>query len=313
MNTTALAMEPEESVLHESQGRSWRRHRDAAIALLLAVLAFAVRFNHVDFNSLSEDESAKWAAVQEYRHGHFAGVNSEHPMMLKVLAWDSLAAGEHWNRLASLHGWPTMSPEGWLRFPNVLLGAATAAILFLFCRRMMGVVGSFAAGFFWAVSPLAVELNRLAKEETTLTFFTLLACFFYCRAQQADSDESAHRWYDLSAIGFGLAFASQYILHLLGLNALAWLVAGKMGLTRKASRFSYRRFFLVILLTFILVNPVVLVPSNFSAILHWLHDDGITHTGYDFDGMLYLNFPSRLLAGVPWTFYLWLLLTKTPI
>jgi hypothetical protein len=313
MNTKALVMEPEESVLNELQDCSWRWHRDAAIALLLAVLAFAVRLSHVDFNSLSEDESAKWAAVQEYRHGHFVGVNSEHPMMLKMLAWGSLAAGERWNRLASHHSWPTLSPEGWLRFPNVLLGAATAAILFLFCRRMMGIVGSFAAGFFWAVSPLVVALNRLAKEETPLTFFTLLACFFYCRAQQADSDESAHRWYDLSAIGFGLAFASQYILHLLGLNALAWLLAGRMGLTRNPPRFSYSRFFLVLFLTFILVNPVVLFPSNFSAILHWLHHDGITHSGYDFDGTLYLNFPSRLLAGVPWTFYFWLLLIKTPI
>jgi hypothetical protein len=86
-----------------------------------------------------------------------------------------------------------------------------------------------------------------------------------------------------------------------------------MGLTRNPSRFSYRRFFLVIFLTFILVNPVVLSASNFSAILHWLHHDGITHNGYDFDGTLYLNFPSRLLAGVPWTFYFWLLFIKTPI
>src|SRR5216683_3024655 len=313
MSTKALAMETEESVLNDLQDHSWRWHRDAAIALLLTVLAFAVRLNHVDFNSLSEDESAKWAAVQEYRHGHFVGVNSEHPMMLKVLAWVSLTAGSRWNRLASLHSWPTMSPEGWLRFPNVPFGAATTAILFLFCRRLIGFVGSFAASFFWAVSPLAVALNRLAKEETPLTFFTLLAFYLYCRAQQADSDESARRWYDLSAIGFGLAFASQYILHLLGLNALAWFLAGKMGLNREPSRFSYKRFFLIIFLTFILVNPVVLFPSNFSAIVHWLHHDGVKHSGYDFDGTLYLNFFSRLLAGVPWTFYLWLLLIKTPI
>src|SRR5260370_20179457 len=86
-----------------------------------------------------------------------------------------------------------------------------------------------------------------------------------------------------------------------------------MGLNRAPSRFRYRRFFLVIFLAFILVNPVVLFPSNFSAIVHWLHHDGVKHSGYNFDGTLYLNFPSRLLAGVPWTFYLWLLLTKTPI
>src|SRR5215469_13779998 len=148
MSTKMLAIEMEESVLIELQDRSWRWHREAAVALLLTVLAFAIRLNHVGFNSLSEDESAKWAAVQEYSHGHFVGVNSEHPMMLKMLATASLTAGEHWNRLASLHSWPTMSPEGWLRLPNVVLGAATAAILFLFCRRMMGVVGAFAASFF---------------------------------------------------------------------------------------------------------------------------------------------------------------------
>jgi hypothetical protein len=313
MNTKALTMETEEPVLTEFQDRSWRWHRDAAIALLLTVLAFAVRLNHLGFNSLSEDESAKWAAVQEYSHGHFVGVNSEHPMMLKVLAWVSLTAGKRWNRLARLHSWPTMGPEGWLRFPNVLFGAATTAILFLFCRRLIGLVGSFAASLFWAVSPLAVALNRLAKEETPLTFFTLLACYFFCRAQQADSDESVHRWYDLSAIGFGLAFDSQYILHLLGLNALAWFLAGRMGLNREPSRFRYRRFFFVIFLTFILVNPVVLFPGNFTAILHWLHHDGVRHSGYAFNGTLYLNFPSRLLAGVPWTFYLWLILIKTPI
>jgi len=283
------------------------------IVLLLTVLAFSVRLYHVDFNSLSEDEVAKWAAVQDYRNGHFVGVNSEHPMLPKLLAWASLAAGERWSRVAAAHGWSSLNPEGWLRLPNVLFGAATTAILFLFCRRMMGLVGSFAASFFWAVAPLPVALNRLTKEETPLTFFTLLACYFYCRAQQADANKSARRWYDLSAIGFGLALASQYILHLLGLNALAWLIAGKMGLTQEPSRFSYKRFFLVLFVTFILVNPVVLSPANFNAILHWLHHDGVRHSGYDFDGTLYMNFPSRLLAGVPWFYYLWLLLVKTPI
>src|ERR1700757_5053824 len=179
MSTKSLALETEKSVVNELQNRYWRWHRDAAIALLLTVLAFAVRLNHIDFNSLSEDESAKWAAIQEYRHGHFVGVNSEHPLMLKVLAWVSLTAGERWNRLASLHSWPTMSPEGWLRFPNVLLGAATTAILFLFCRRLFGVVGSFAAGFFWAVSPLAVALNRLCQEGNAAPLLTFFAFFLF--------------------------------------------------------------------------------------------------------------------------------------
>jgi hypothetical protein len=300
-------------VLSEVQYRCLGRYRELAIVLLLTVLAFAVRVYRVDFNSLSEDEVAKWAAIHEYRQGHFAGVNSEHPMLPKVLAWASLTAGERWNRVAAAHAWPSLKPEGWLRMPNVLFGAAAAAILYLFCRRLMGLAGSFAASFFWAVAPLPIALNRLTKEETPLTFFTLLACYFYCRAQQADGENSTRRWYDLSAMGFGLALASQYILHLLGLNAFAWVLAGRMGLNRKPSRFSYRRFYLMMFLTFVVVNPVILSPSNFNAILHWLHHDGVRHSGYDFDGTLYMNFPARLLAGVPWFYYLWLVLVKTPI
>ena len=165
-------------MLNEFQYRCLGRYREPAIVLLLTLLAFAVRVYRVDFNSLSEDESAKWAAVQEYRHGHFAGVNSEHPMLPKVLAWASLTAGERWSRVAAVHDWPSLKPEGWLRMPNVLFGAATTAILFLFCRRMMGVAGSFVASLFWAIAPLPVALNRLTKEETPLTFFTLLACYF---------------------------------------------------------------------------------------------------------------------------------------
>ena len=295
------------------QYRCLGRYRELAIVLLLTLLAFAVRVYRVDFNSLSEDESAKWAAVQKYRHGHFAGVNSEHPMLPKVLAWSSLTVGERWSRVAAGHDWPSPKPEGWLRMPNVLFGAAAAAVLYLLCRRMMGLVGSFAASFFWAVAPLPVALNRLTKEETPLTFFTLLACYLYCRAQQADVDKSARRWYDLSAISFGLGLASQYILHLVGLNGLAWLLAGRMGLSRKPSQFSYRRFFFVMFLVFVVVNPVILSPTNFNAIVHWLHHEGVKHSGYDFDGRLYVNFPSRLLAGVPWFYYLWLVLVKTPI
>jgi hypothetical protein len=300
-------------VLSEIQYRWLGRYRELAIVLLLTVLAFAVRVYRVDFNSLSEDESAKWAAVQEYRQGHFAGVNSEHPMLPKMLAWASLTVGERWGRVAAAHGWSSLNPEGWLRLPNVLLGAATTGILFLFCRRMMGVAGSFVASLFWAIAPLPVALNRLTKEETPLTFFTLLACYFYCRAQQPYADKSARRWYDLSAIVFGMSLASQYILHLLGLNALTWFIAGKMNLTREPSRFSYKRFFLVMFVTFVVVNPVILSPINFHAILNWLHHNGVKHSGYDFDGRLYMNFPSRLFAGVPWFYYFWLVLVKTPI
>jgi Dolichyl-phosphate-mannose-protein mannosyltransferase len=300
-------------VWHEIQKRITTRRLHAGLALLLAVSAFAVRIDRIGFNSLSEDETAKWQAIQEYRQGHFAGVNSEHPMLMKVLAWTSVATGERWNKLAADHQWPSMRIEGWLRLPNVLLGAATAAVLFLFCRELMGLAGSLAAGFFWAFSPLAISLNRLLKEETPLMFFTLLACYFYLCAKRTDTERSTQRWLDLSAVSFGLAMASQYLLHFLGLNALAWYIAGRCGIRSACFTGRFVRFFVLIFVTVLLADPVIALPANFAAILHWLHYDGIRHTGYNFDGTLYFNLPGRLMAGVPWYYYFWLLLVKTPI
>ncbi len=301
-------------MLSDAPNRCFDWRWDAAIALLLALLAFAVRLDRLDFNSLSEDESAKWLAVQQYRQGHFAGVNSEHPMMPKMLAWASLAIGDRWNRVAARNSWPAMRPEGWLRLPNVLFGAATAAILFLFCRQMMGLAGSFAAAFFWAVSPLAVAINRLDKEETPVTFFALLACHLYSRAKQATTETTTRRWYDLSGITFGLAIASQYLIHLFGLNALAWHLAGRRGLDHKptGSR-NLLRLYILLMVALLLANPLMVSPTSCISAFHWLHHADVRHTGYDFAGKLYPNFPARLFSGVPWYFYFWLLLVKTPI
>ena len=62
-------------MLSDARYRWFGPYRETVIVLALTVLAFSVRLYRVDFNSLSEDEVAKWSAVQEYRHGHFAGVN----------------------------------------------------------------------------------------------------------------------------------------------------------------------------------------------------------------------------------------------
>src|SRR5580704_5631791 len=99
-------------MLIELRNRSVDWRLDVAIALLLALGAFAVRIHGVGFNSLSEDETAKWLAVQEYRQGHFVGVNSEHPMLPKMLAWASLTTGERWSRVAATHDWSSLNREG---------------------------------------------------------------------------------------------------------------------------------------------------------------------------------------------------------
>ena len=56
------------------------------LLLLPTLLAFGARLYRVGSVSLAEDEAGKWRAIQQYRQGHFAGVNSEHPMWMKLLA-----------------------------------------------------------------------------------------------------------------------------------------------------------------------------------------------------------------------------------
>ncbi len=179
---------------------------------------------------------------------------------------------------------------------------------------MMGLAGSFAAAFFWAVAPLPIAINRLDKEETPVTFFALLGCYLYSRAKLTRTETSTRRWYNLSGITFGLAIASQYLIHLFGLNALAWHLAGQRGLDHKpAGSRNLLRLFLLLLVALLVANPLMVSPSSCISAFHWLHHAGVRHTGYDFAGKLYPNFAARLFSGVPWYFYFWLLLVKTPI
>ena len=295
---------------HENETRPFARRTELLLVLLLTLASFAVRAYQIGSYSLSEDETAKWEAIQQYRHGHFAAVNAEHPMLMKLLAWGSLSAAEHWNRQ---HGEPVISPEAALRLPNVMLGAATTFAVYLLARALLGFVGSLSAAFFWAFTPLPIALNRLLKEETPLVFFSLLACYFYLRAKKSQEETQTRRWLDFSAIAFGLSFASKYALQLFGLNALAWYIAGRTGMDSKPLGRQLLRFYVVLGLTFVLVNPVILVPGNLHSMFSWMKDGGIAHTGYNLDGQLYLNQPSFTPPTMPWYFYLWLLLVKTPI
>ena len=297
----------------ETISRRFSRQVELWLALLLTLASFALRVHQIGFYSLSEDEAAKWQAIQEYRQGQFVAVNGEHPMLMKLLAWGSLSLGEQWNARAIRHGWPTGAPEAWLRLPNVILGAATTFVLYLLARSLLGSIGALAAASFWAFSPLPIALNRLLKEETPLVFFSLLGCYFYLRAKEASQEAKFQKWLDLSAISFGLSFASKYAPQLFGLNALAWYVAGRRGLDARAIGSRFPRFFVLIAITFLVCNPVVVVPADVQSMFHWIREGGAQHTGYNLAGTLYLNQPSLTQTTVPWYFYTWLLVVKTPL
>jgi Dolichyl-phosphate-mannose-protein mannosyltransferase/Alg9-like mannosyltransferase family len=290
------------------------RRAELLLLTLLFLLALGLRLDRAGTPSLAEDEAAKWLAVQKYRAGRFAGVNSEHPMLMKLLAWGSLDIGQRLDRLAARRGLPHPREETWLRLPDILFGAAATVVLYLLGRQMLGAVGAGFAAFFWAVSPLSVTLNRVLKEETLFTFFTLLAFYFYNRAKLAGSAPEARRNFTFAGIAFGLDLASYYLaIGQFGLIVLIWDVANRARIPSLPMGPHFRRLAATIGLAFILFNPVILSPRNLLAMTHYSEEKTIEHRGYLMDGKLYLNNALTTPYGLPWYFYLWVLGVKTPI
>lgn len=290
------------------------RRGEIVFLVLLTLAGFCVRFYEVGSVSLAEDETAKWSAIQEYKQGHFIGVNPEHPLLMKVLAWGSLEAGAKWNRWAAGHGGPQIREEAALRLPNLIFGALTIVAVYLLGKEMLGAVGAAAAAFFWAFTPLTIALNRILKEDTLVALFTCLALYFFWRGKKTAEDSAAGRLFTWSGMCFGLALASKYYLHFIGLNLLVWHIAGKLGLDSRAFLKPFgKRFWLALGLTFVLANPVILSPRHDLGILHYVGAKEIVHHGYNLNGHLYGNTVGETPFGVPWYFYVWALGVKTPI
>jgi len=283
--------------------------------LLLTLLAFALRWYRVGSISLAEDEAHKWHAIQQYKQGRFVGVNSEHPMLMKILAWGTLEFGQRWNR--SMAGRPSLraAEEAWLRLPNLLLGALLSVLIYLYGKHLMGFWGAASAAFFWAVLPLPVAQNRILKEDTLLTLFILLGCYFYVLAKKASTVRGTRWLYVASGAAFGVSVASKYVFGLFGINSLAWYAASLYGLERGQPGVGKHliHFLLAMGLAFVVFNPVILVPENVATMWQYVGEKTVTHHGYNLDGGVHINNASAAPFGLPWYFYAWVLGVKTPL
>lgn len=107
-----------------------------------------------------------------------------------------------------------------LRFPTVLIGAATVALVFAF-RRYFSAKLVFVAAVAMAVSPGMIFYSRYAIHETWLPFFTLLAVYGAFGIAGGE-----RRLRDLWCVGAGLAgmvlTKETYVLHFAA-AFLAWL------------------------------------------------------------------------------------------
>jgi asparagine N-glycosylation enzyme membrane subunit Stt3 len=299
-----------------------RRTSTIAVALLVLVIVAAVcRVRGLDYGGFSEDEVNKVLAVEAYRDGRWSA-NAEHPMVMKLMMWASLAAADRWNVVAAHLGAPAVSVEAALRLPNALAGALAVVPLFLFTRSLVGTpAGMWAAGLF-ALDIAATGINRIGKEDSLLLLFLLIGAWLYeeARIRHVCARVAPHRWYAASGAAFGLMVASKYMPYYLGLWGLAGLAASAEarritgpalgdGFRQRASRW----FYVAGAVAFVLANPAILLPDTWRYLLHYVHGGTVTHHGTLFAGQLYVNTMGATPWGLPWSFYLVYLVTKIPL
>ena len=172
---------------------SLNRRLLAVMLSVLVVIGFGFRARGLNTEGLTEDELNKLNAVADYRAHGLTSANGEHPFVMKVLLTISVIGAEKWNQSS----WAAANPalkipvESALRIPGAVFGALSIVLLFLITAELFGIEIGLLAAALWTFDPLTIGFNRIAKEDTFLVFFFLLANVFWLRSQRIAERASA--------------------------------------------------------------------------------------------------------------------------
>ena len=285
----------------------------AAIAVLI-VAGFGFRVTGLSAEGLSEDELNKLNAVAEYRTRGLTGANGEHPMLMKALQAGSLIAAEKWNSLVGPS--EQIAPETALRLPGVIAGALTALLIYLIAAELFGAEVALIAAALWAFNPMAIGFNRVAKEDTFLVFFFLLANVFWLRGQRVaeSTDQNPNKYYWASAACYGAMVASKYVPHLFAISMCYYWMFQQLPETRwRLGKKRILKFFAIMFLVFLVLSPTVLLPETWKQMGLFAGGNRISHDGYEFMDRLYSQRFTDWLNGIPVYFYLVFTALKLPV
>jgi len=283
----------------------------ALIVLVIAGLGF--RVTGLSAEGLSEDELNKLNAVADYRAHGLTGANGEHPMLMKACQAVSIILAEKWNNTFLSN---PIAPETALRLPTAIVGALSAILIFLIASELFGVEVALIAAALWAFDPSAIGLNRIAKEDSFLVFFFLLANVFWLRGQRAaeSTDSSPNKYYWLTAASYGAMVASKYVPHLFAISiCYYWMFQGLPETRWRLGKKRLLIFFTIMGLVFLVLSPTVLLPETWRQMGLFAGGKRISHDGYEFMNHLYTQRFSDWLNGIPVYFYLVFTAVKLPL
>lgn len=289
------------------------------LIVILAVcllIGFGLRVWDLGAESFGEDELNKLQTVEEYRTNGLTGRNGEHPFLMKGLQTASIIIAENWNNNFAPSLNTRISDEAALRFPTALFGTFTALLLFFLIKKLFGSSIGLLAAALWSFDPNAIGFDRIAKEDSFLLFFFLLANVFWFRSQTLaeKGDDKWEKYLWLSAITFGGMIASKYLPHLMAISFAFYEVTEVIPNRKwRFEKVRWLKFFIAMGISFVIFNPTILLPETWQQMLAFGTEKRIGHDAYEFIGELYRNKMTLWLAGVPWTFYYVFILVKTPL
>lgn len=288
----------------------------ASLAMLVLV-GFGFRVSSLSAEGLSEDELNKLQAVADYRQHGLTSANSEHPLLMKALLTASVVLADKWNSIPSLGGHRPVSPETALRLPSTIFGALTTILIYLLAAELFGAEVGLIAAALWAFDPMAIGFNRIAKEDTFVLFFFLLANLLWLRGQRVAESEPHRRpekFYWASAAAFGAMLASKYLFPLLAVSACYYFMFQGVPETRwRLGKKRLLKFYIIMGIVFVILNPTILLPASWHQMLQFAGQKRIGHDGYEFMGKLYSHLQTDWVRGIPWYFYHVFLVIKLPL
>jgi hypothetical protein len=284
---------------------------------LLVLAGFGFRVSHLSSEGLSEDELNKLQAVADYREHGLTSANGEHPLLMKALLTGSLILADKWNNISFLGGHRQIPPETALRLPGAVFGALTAILIYLLAAELFGAEVGLIAAALWAFDPMAIGFNRIAKEDTFLLFFFLLANVFWVRGQRVAEGQPERRpekYYWATAAALGAMIASKYLPQLLTISLGYYWLFQRIPETRW--RLGKKKMLIMLAImtaTFVVLNPTILFPATWRQMGLFAGQKLIGHDAYEFMGKLYSHRMTDWLKGIPWYFYHVFVAVKLPV
>src|SRR4030095_11050165 len=209
-----------------------------------------------------------------------------------------------------------IQPETALRLPSVVFGALTAILIYLLAAELFGPEVALIAAALWTFDPNAIGFNRIAKEDTFLLFFFLLANVFWLRGQRVaeSTDRNPNPYYWATAAAYGAMVASKYVPHLFSISMSYYWVFQKLPETRwRLGTKRFLIFFAIMGTVFLILSPTILLPDTWRQMGLFAGNKRISHDGYEFMNKLYSHHFDVWLQGIPAYFYVVFTWVKLPL